>query len=533
LKIFMIILFFFVSGQLLNADVMSTIENYLRGNLAAIPDKERKPVKCGTFYNFLIHQYWHQLNSELQMLYLRKIEQIKQKEKSMLTASGHFMLHWDESESSDDSVPLQDISGNGIPDYIDSAAVILDHVWEVEINQLGYDIPPQSNGQPVSTYHIYFSDLSYMYGQTVFEYFIDINKSRTVSSSFIELENDYSEGFYSPGLSGLKVTAAHEFHHAIQMGYNYQEEQFYFWEMTAVWMEDTVYPDINDYYQYLPIFFQVINNSSFNLFNGSYPYANSLYLHMISRKYGIKLIKSFWEDFKDKTDFIEIIDDQLRQDGSYWLESLNEYGLWLYRTGDRADTLNYFPEGDSYPQIPLKDADVITINDQVSIKPLANCYVQLYGIKNLQLQFTEQEYSGIAGFRYLFPEGREGFYPIQSLIESDHDTLILTITNAGKTINTFKLSFARDDLNDIFPYPNPVITSQDDQLKFINVPHDANIYIYTVSGKKVITLNRDYNSIIRVWDLKDQEGKAVPAGIYLFLIESYCIHKLGKFSVIR
>jgi hypothetical protein len=533
LKKFIIILFFFSSVQILAADVMSMIENYLRGNLTAIADEEGKPIKCGTFYNLLVHQHWNRLNSELQALYLEKITQVREKEKSLIIPSGHFMLHWDESGS--DSVSIEDLTGNGIPDYIDSAAVILEYVWQVEINRLGYDIPPGSDGQPVSIYHIYFSDLSDIYGQTWFENFININKSRTIFSSFIELENDYAEeeGFYSSGLAGLKVTAAHEFHHAIQFGYNFQEQQFYFYEMTAVWMEDVVYPEINDYYQYLPYFFQEVKNASFNLFNGSYPYANCLYLHMISQKYGNEMIKIFWEDFTSKTDFIEIIDDRLRQDGSNWLETLNEYALWLYHTDDRADTLNYFPEGDLYPQIQLNDADIITLNDQVLVRPLANCYVQLYGIKNLHLQFIAQEHSGIAGFCYLFPEGREGFYPIQSFIECDYDTLILVITNGGRTINSFKLDFAGDKPNDIFPYPNPVIASQDGCLRFINVPHDATIYIYSVSGKKVITMNRDYHSVIRVWDLKNHQGKTVPAGIYLFLIESKAIHQLGKFAVIR
>jgi hypothetical protein len=511
---------------------MSTLENYIKGNLLELSHEKGVPIKCGTFYNFQVHRHWDQLNSELQALYVKKIEQTKQKEKSMLTPGGHFMLHWDESNASIHAVPLEDIGGNGIPDYIDSAAVILDHVWEVEINRLGYDIPPQSNGQPVTVYYVYFSDLSYMYGQTVFEFRTKINDLRTVYSSYMELENDYSEGFYSPGLAGLKVTAAHEFHHAIQVGYNYQEQQLYFYEMTAVWMEDVVYPEVNDYFQYLPSFFHEVSNLPFDLFNGVYPYANSIYLHMIVKKYGRELVHAIWENFKSKIDFIDIMADIMYQRGSSWLESLNEYGVWIYNTGIRADTVKYFPEGDLYPQIQIEEKDIITLNDQISIQRYSNYYVKLYGIKHLQLQFTDQGSSGqvSAGFRILYPDNDPEFYPIQSLINSDHDTLNLVITNSGNMMNTFKLDY---DTGDIYPYPNPVIADQDYQLRFLNVPEDANIYIYTISGRKVITLKSDYHSKIRIWDLKNHQGEPVPSGVYIFLIQSNSMNKVGKFSIIR
>ena len=84
-----------------------------------------------------------------------------------------------------------------------------------------------------------------------------------------------------------------------------------------------------------------------------------------------------------------------------------------------------------------------------------------------------------------------------------------------------------------YPYPNPVTQDDIHEIRFLNVPEHAQISIYTISGKKVIKLERDYNSKIRVWDLKNNRNKYVPSGVYIYLIQGISINQLGKISVIR
>jgi MYXO-CTERM domain-containing protein len=54
-----------------------------------------------------------------------------------------------------------------------------------------------------------------------------------------------SSGSFSAG-SWYKTMACHELHHAIQFGYGYSHE-FWYWEASATWVEDLVYPDLNDW----------------------------------------------------------------------------------------------------------------------------------------------------------------------------------------------------------------------------------------------------------------------------------------------
>ncbi len=55
---------------------------------------------------------------------------------------------------------------------------------------------------------------------------------------------------YPGGWGAAQVTAAHEFQHGIQSGYDWWEGDWWM-EATAVWAEELVYPDVDDYLQYL------------------------------------------------------------------------------------------------------------------------------------------------------------------------------------------------------------------------------------------------------------------------------------------
>ena len=66
------------------------------------------------------------------------------------------------------------------------------------------------------------------------------------------LDNNFDPRQYgAPAYDSLRVTAAHEFFHAIQFNYDTTDDDW-FMEGTAVWVEDQVYDGINDYLNYLP-----------------------------------------------------------------------------------------------------------------------------------------------------------------------------------------------------------------------------------------------------------------------------------------
>jgi hypothetical protein len=70
-------------------------------------------------------------------------------------------------------------------------------------------------------------------------------------AAYCAFDNDYSEYGADP-TKILEVTAAHELFHAVQFAYDYEEDRW-FLEATATWVEDELYDDVNDNWQYLSV----------------------------------------------------------------------------------------------------------------------------------------------------------------------------------------------------------------------------------------------------------------------------------------
>ncbi|MGO4255354.1 MXAN_6640 family putative metalloprotease [Marmoricola sp. RAF53] len=121
----------------------------------------------------------------------------------------------------------------------------LEYVYATEIGTFGFRAP-LSDGDGRLDVSI-TDDLG---GQGIYGY-CSTTSSADQSPAYCALDDDFSPSQYgAPAINSLRVTAAHEFFHAIQFAYDAGQET---WAMegTAVWAEDEVYPAINDYLQYL------------------------------------------------------------------------------------------------------------------------------------------------------------------------------------------------------------------------------------------------------------------------------------------
>lgn len=106
--------------------------------------------------------------------------------------------------------------------------------------------------------------------------------------------------------------------------------------------------------------------------------------------------------------------------------------------------------------------------------------------------------------------------------------------------STFGFIFNRQDLENIYVYPNPFkIGSAASMLTFANLTVKAKIEIFDLTGRYIKTVEEtDGNGGVE-WDLKDNNGKEVSSGIYLFRatgVNSENVEvkeKIGKFAVIK
>jgi hypothetical protein len=201
-----------------------------------------------------------------------------------------------------------DSNGNDLPDYVDTVVDELQgRVWNRVIDQLGFREPKRdlqsSNNGGDGRIDFYLGDLGAenppLYGYCASDDpHLRFSSAYRFSdmSAYCVLDNDYrSEQFPNQTpIKNLRVTAAHEFFHAIQFAYDIFED-LWILENTAVWMEDEVYGEINDNLQYLATSSLKHPQVPLDLGANLFEYGNFIFWKFASERFGTRLVKLVWE----------------------------------------------------------------------------------------------------------------------------------------------------------------------------------------------------------------------------------------------
>ena len=360
--------------------------------------------------------------------------------------SGRFLIHYITTGSHavrDAGVDVMN-GGDGVPDYVNMVAIIADSVYYNIVNVMGYPDPPEDDlgglGNPDGRYDIYLWNLPLsIYGQTTPEAIIT---DRTMTS-YIDLDNDYYGGAYADRpFDAIRVTLAHEFFHAVQLGMDYTEyeggdqptlppdgitSRVYWWEMSSVWMEEQLYDDINDYYSYIPSYY---NNPwlSIQAFIGLQPYGAGIFPIYLSEKWGQDIIRNIWALCATQigANFLSAADQAISvaSGGQYDLRrAFAEFTVWNWFTGDRyyrAPDSMRFSEGMNYPMIP-KTTTAVQGNQFVTVHPI----VEHVAYDTLQVPYTKiPEYpQNLASNYVLFNAIGALFKNLTISIYDDHNLL--------------------------------------------------------------------------------------------------------------
>ncbi len=98
--------------------------------------------------------------------------------------------------------------------------------------------------------------------------------------------------------------------------------------------------------------------------------------------------------------------------------------------------------------------------------------------------------------------------------------------------NRFSLTKSANNLKNLIVYPQPVKMNSD-FVTFANITPKTEIKIFDINGKLVVDLNEDNNDGGISWDMKNDKGDRVAAGIYLFYATNEKETKTGKIAIIR
>lgn len=286
---------------------------------------------------------------------------------SYVSLSGFFRIHYDTAGG--EVVPLQDDNGNLVPDFIERTGVYLDSAQSI-YQDLGYlPVPTDGTTGGDCLYDVYMTAIS-AYGATFAEQAADSPWNDYVSYIYLHRNfygfppNQDPEG---DTIGAQKVTCAHELHHAVQLAYDYDYDNNLWWmEETSVFMEDVVFPEVHDNYNYLIYFFHD-TETSLHTGIGYYPYGAFVWPLYLSLDYDISVIRSAWE-YCRYFDPIYALDSALAPYGTKVERTFPEFTIWNYFTGDRSIPGRYYPNAADYPQIIFDQ--VFTSTAQDTIKPI-------------------------------------------------------------------------------------------------------------------------------------------------------------------
>jgi hypothetical protein len=110
------------------------------------------------------------------------------------------------------------------------------------------------------------------------------------------LDDDFARKQYGvKPMVSLRVTAAHEFFHAIQFGYDFREDPWLL-ESTAAWMEEQVADGANDNRRYLPYGQVAKPGTSLDRFDpgGFNQYGNWVFWEYLTERYGADVVRAVW-----------------------------------------------------------------------------------------------------------------------------------------------------------------------------------------------------------------------------------------------
>jgi hypothetical protein len=207
----------------------------------------------------------------------------------------HFCVHW--VAEGLDAPSLVDAGGDGVPDYVERVQAVAEQVYSIQNGKLGWR-DPKSDGRKGGgrgKTDIYLDQI----GGALFGYAAPdrgqakANRLPRRLHGYLVLDNDYDPREF-PGTSpqdDLEVTLAHEYNHILQFGYDAYQDAW-FAESTAVWMEDFVYDDVDDYLRYVRRWVKRYDTPL--TANSIKEYGSAVWAEWLARHYGHAVVRRAW-----------------------------------------------------------------------------------------------------------------------------------------------------------------------------------------------------------------------------------------------
>lgn len=270
---------------------------------------------------------------------------------------GGFLLHFTRAGSN--AVPLADTDASGVPDYVESLAVLYDDVLAFYRDELGFRAP-LSDG-----------DLSDNGGDARFDvYLLDFGGGSDGSFrtdacgafgalpgqciGFMVQENDFA-GYGYPSIDyANRVLSSHELFHGVQDAYDANQGSVIA-EGTAVWATEAYDPTLGDFEGFVAGFLDHTDRPLDHGLSGPvdpFSYGAALFFRFLEERFDRALIRELWEACETEA-WLPALDALLAgaDYGSSFTEAFTEFAEWNLYTAANADPARAYVEGARYPPV--------------------------------------------------------------------------------------------------------------------------------------------------------------------------------------
>ncbi len=457
-----------------------------------------------------------------------------------ISPSGNFVLIYDTDGVH--AVNTDDANGSGIPDYIEHAAFAADSSYRHQIETLGFKDFIQDD-----PYEIYFRNIG-SYGRT----------TQSGSTTYITIHSTFQN--FPPNthpdgdiIGALYATIAHEIKHASQYSTSRWQGNsggFNWIEMDATLMEEVVFPDVNDYYNYIMSY-----DSQNSRWNQNSPHRNSIfgnpqsatpgaYWHVswmiyFYEQFGADFFTGVWEEFIEDRQLamFEAIDRNLQPMGTSIAREHLKNHMWHMASGpDKSATDFGFRDRINYPNATFSQNLSFTPDSlgPLFLQPMAATYVNVQPSNSTLGQpaiRVESDTAGVViGVLGYFRDGTTDF-----MISADPNSLTQLIQTTWSWTNLIDMSIAvvntnRGDqasfdlvVNSILPqqdsisqnYPNPFNPTTNIEFSLTD-DKNVRVEVFDVTGRRVAILvnerlNRGFHTVVF-------DGRGLSSGVYIYRI---------------
>ena len=292
------------------------------------------------------------------------------------------------TQEGEDAVPTEDENPkNGVPDYVDSVAEVATYSLGVYV-EMGYrPIVVDSEYSPAKQVggddklDIYLANFGAADGSFPSDF---CNETPNFCTGHAVIENDFAGASYESTLMGIKTVVSHELFHGVQHAYDSGQDARWS-EGSAVWAEEQVYPEQNDFERFAKRFLAKTNRpfdrDTGSSFGDPYPYGTAVWASFLAENFDTSIIRKIWERCEDLTgddiDFLSATDLLLSEEFDTTLaETWHEFALWNVYTGERANPGRAYQHAGEWGSVTFEEEQTgPSWSFRTSLEGLSSAYI--------------------------------------------------------------------------------------------------------------------------------------------------------------